>query len=144
MTTIITKKKRVGPQAGFTIPMKVVKSLSPLDELAKALKGPSATAAPLPENTPFSTQHLNTFKETFTLQKGGTTDDDGIFTKLGVEVMTRYSNGWRAGVRDLELERQYPELTGSFYDVRADPDYARRWADDQPDPAPAVKLTIKG
>jgi hypothetical protein len=58
-----------------------------------------------------------------------TTDDDGMFTALGQDVLTRYANAWMKDTRDLELERQYPDLSGSFYDVRADSDYARRWAD---------------
>ena len=56
-------------------------------------------------------------------------DEDGFFTSTGVKVITAYANAWMQGVRDLEAERMYPEMTGPFYDVRADSDFARRWAD---------------
>lgn len=68
-----------------------------------------------------------------------TTDDEGLFTPLGIDVLTRYSDAWLAGTRDLELERQYPDLVGSFYDVRSDSDYARRWASE---PAMQKALTL--
>lgn len=68
----------------------------------------------------------------FTLSKAqaALTDADGMFTALAAEKLTAYANAWLKGARDLVLERQYAELAGSFYDIRVDSDYARRWADD--------------
>lgn len=57
-------------------------------------------------------------------------DDEGMFTSTGIAALTAYSNAWLQGNRSLELEREHPALTGPFYDIRSDPDYARRWADD--------------
>lgn len=65
-----------------------------------------------------------------TIPKDPVEDEDGLFTSTGVAALTAYSNAWLQGVRDLEMERTYPDLAGPFYDVRSDPDYARRWADD--------------
>lgn len=67
----------------------------------------------------------------FTIQKSeAVVDDDGMFTTQGMALLTQYANEWVRGSRNLDLERANPDLVGSFYDIRSDPDYARRWADD--------------
>lgn len=99
----------------------------------------------------------------FTLAKAqaALTDADGMFTALAATKLTAYANAWLKGTRDLVLERTYAELAGSFYDIRVDSDYARRWADDDalvltksledalqkaglPKPTPKPKLVITG
>jgi hypothetical protein len=69
-----------------------------------------------------------------------TTDDDGMFTSIGQEIMVNYATAWMRGYRDLILERSYPDLTGSFYDVRSDVAYARRWVEE--DALVTTKLVI--
>jgi len=56
-------------------------------------------------------------------------NDDGEFTTQGLAAMTRYANAWLRGSRDLGIERAWPDLAGTFYDLRANSDYARRYAD---------------
>ena len=65
----------------------------------------------------------------FTLAKAGAVEnDDGTFTPKGMQVMHRYARAWVDGRRDLELEREYPQLAGPFYDVRADAELASEHA----------------
>jgi hypothetical protein len=54
-------------------------------------------------------------------------DEDGVFTTLGVQVVSTYATMWLHGTRNLEFERKYPELSGTFYDIRANSDMAYRW-----------------
>lgn len=55
-------------------------------------------------------------------------DPDGVLTRRGMQVAHAYAKTWLDGKRDLEMERQYPELAGLFYDIRADSDLARTHA----------------
>ena len=67
------------------------------------------------------------------LQKSAAVEDeDGALTPTGMAVAERYARRWVAdGVRDLEVERQYPTLAGLFYDIRSDPDLAREHASEE-------------
>lgn len=63
------------------------------------------------------------------LEKAGAVEDeDGVLTQLGMSVAERYARKWVRGDRDVELEREYPDLQGLFYDIRLDPALARRHA----------------
>lgn len=64
------------------------------------------------------------------LKKAQPTEDaDGVLTRFGMQIAQRYASQWVAnGTRDLELEREHPELVGLFYDIRADSDLAREHA----------------
>ncbi len=56
--------------------------------------------------------------------------EDGVLTKLGQTIVVQYAKRWVEGsVRDLTLERQYPDLAGVFYDLRADPFLATSWVE---------------
>lgn len=58
-----------------------------------------------------------------------TEDEDGALTELGMMVAEKYAQRWvERAERDLNLERQHPELTGLFYDIRADAELAIRHA----------------
>lgn len=54
---------------------------------------------------------------------------DGELTKLGMVIANSYATKWVTGfVRDLNLERMYPQLAGLFADIRTDPEYAQSHA----------------
>jgi predicted ABC-type ATPase len=56
-------------------------------------------------------------------------DEDGVLTPAGMAVAQTYATDWTAnGVRDLEMERKYPQLVGLFYDIRNDAELAREHA----------------
>lgn len=55
-------------------------------------------------------------------------NDDGLLTRLGMKVANQYAKDWLRGIRNLELERQYGELAGLFYDIRIDSELARNHA----------------
>lgn len=58
-----------------------------------------------------------------------TENGEGLLTSLGMRIAHAYAAKWvNANVRDLALERAYPELSGLFYDIRVDPDLAREHA----------------
>jgi len=58
-----------------------------------------------------------------------TEDEDGVLTAKGMEVAHQYAKAWvERSVRNLGIERQYPELSGLFYDIRIDAELARRHA----------------
>lgn len=55
--------------------------------------------------------------------------EDGVLTNLGMRIAHEYASAWvQRGVRNLELERKYPELVGLFYDIRIDATLAREHA----------------
>lgn len=57
--------------------------------------------------------------------------EDGLLTTLGQQVAKRYAKRWVfESVRDLQMEREYPELVGLFYDIRVDPSLANVHATD--------------
>lgn len=64
--------------------------------------------------------------------KGGGMMPDGIeVSPKGIEVLASYAARWiHQGERDLEIERDHPELDGVFYDIRSDLDLANRYAPD--------------
>jgi hypothetical protein len=106
-----------GPGAGFPLKMENLK---------------------IPEFVTYDAGHISMWKN---LQKGAgvnlvvgsemtkVEDADGILTKLGMEVAHKYASKWvRAGARDLDIERQFPDLAGLFYDIRSDADLARMHA----------------
>ena len=68
--------------------------------------------------------------ETFVLEKAlTTTKDDGMLTDHGMMVAEKYAQVWvGTSSRNLETEREYPELAGLFYDIRTDPELARTHA----------------
>lgn len=48
-------------------------------------------------------------------------DADGMLTRRGMEVAHRYAKLWvDESKRDLNLEREFPEMAGLFYDIRTD------------------------
>lgn len=54
---------------------------------------------------------------------------DGELTRRGMDIAHEYARAWiDRNVRDLNLERTYPELEGLFYDIRVDPALAREHA----------------
>lgn len=54
---------------------------------------------------------------------------DGELTRRGMDIAHEYARAWiDRNIRDLNLERMYPELEGVFYDIRVDPTYAREHA----------------
>lgn len=57
-----------------------------------------------------------------------TESEEGVLTKLGMQVAHEYATEWVRGVRNLELERKHPELSGLFYDIRIDTKLAREHA----------------
>lgn len=63
-------------------------------------------------------------------QPGPTQDEDGMFTELGMEIVSQYAKEWLKGTRVFALEQKYPDLTGAFYDVRTDEDIAIRYGSD--------------
>ena len=64
-----------------------------------------------------------------TLQKSNAVlDGDGVLTDLGVRVAEQYARAWIAGARRLDLERQYEDLVGLFYDIRSDAKLAQEHA----------------
>jgi len=54
--------------------------------------------------------------------------EEGVLTKLGMKVAHQYAVDWVRGNRNLELEREYPELSGLFFDIRIDTELAREHA----------------
>lgn len=54
--------------------------------------------------------------------------NDGLLTNLGMQIAHKYAVSWVKGVRNLELERRYPQLVGLFYDIRVDSELARTHA----------------
>jgi hypothetical protein len=57
-------------------------------------------------------------------------DDFGVLTKKGIAVVRKYASRWvKDSKRDLDMERQYPDLAGLFYDIRSDAALARRYTD---------------
>lgn len=62
------------------------------------------------------------------IKAGEVEDKDGVLTKLGMAVAERYARAWMIGKRDVDLEREFPDLAGLFYDIRVDSDLARRHA----------------
>ncbi len=66
---------------------------------------------------------------TIDLQKAVRTETaDGRLTKVGQRVAAQYAQAWLRGQRNLELERQYPDLSGLFYDLRTDVKLCRLYA----------------
>ena len=63
-------------------------------------------------------------------QKACATEDaEGLLTPLGMKLAHRYARKWvEESKRDLELEREHPELLGLFWDIRTDPELAREHA----------------
>lgn len=56
-------------------------------------------------------------------------DADGVLTKKGMEVAHEYAAAWTSRhYRSVDIERQYPELVGLFYDIRHDPELAAEHA----------------
>ena len=56
-------------------------------------------------------------------------DKDGVLTQRGMETAQKYAAQWvHYRYRDVQLERQFPELVGLFYDIRMDPALARQHA----------------
>ena len=54
---------------------------------------------------------------------------DGELTKYGLNVAHTYAKKWcRNFTRDLDLERQFPEMEGVFQDIRVDMEYAANHA----------------
>jgi hypothetical protein len=63
------------------------------------------------------------------LQKANPTqDEDGVLTRLGMILCQKYAQKWLKGERDVDAERQYPDLVPAFYDIRHDAEYARQHA----------------
>jgi hypothetical protein len=63
------------------------------------------------------------------LSKGAVLEDEeGLLTPAGMKVAESYAKKWLLGVRDMELERQYPSLVGLFSDIRVDSELARMHA----------------
>ena len=55
--------------------------------------------------------------------------EEGVLTKLGMKIAHQYASTWvNQGMRDLSLERKYPDLAGLFYDIRIDAELAREHA----------------
>ena len=67
--------------------------------------------------------------EQFIIKAEPTEDNDGVLTSLGMRVVSEYARDHVAGKRNMKLEREYPELGGSFYDIRIDAALARRYAE---------------
>lgn len=58
-------------------------------------------------------------------------DNEGVLTAFGQKVLTKYAKTWvERGMRDLDLERAYPDLDLLFYDIRSDPELARAQAEE--------------
>lgn len=57
-----------------------------------------------------------------------TESEEGVLTRLGMQVAHQYAIDWVKGVRNLELERKHSELSGLFYDIRIDAKLAREHA----------------
>ena len=80
----------------------------------------------------------------FTLQKAQanpTETPDGELTRRGMDLAHAYAVKWiERNVRDLQAERDYPELAGLFYDIRVDTALAREHA--IPFDAPKTKLVV--
>ena len=84
-------------------------------------------------------------KYVMTPQTEKTEDADGLLTKRGMAVAHEYAVGWvTRSIRNLNLEREHPELLGLFYDIRADPGYASQHAvvanANIPRPTPVIPL----
>lgn len=74
---------------------------------------------------------------------------DGLFvgeliTDAGVKALSLYASSWIRGERNLDVERAFPGLAEEFYAVRADSDYALRFADPIPQPAPPPAVYVPG
>lgn len=54
--------------------------------------------------------------------------EDGILTERGLSIAHDYAVDWLQARRNLELERENPELQGLFFDIRSDPELARTHA----------------
>ena len=67
------------------------------------------------------------------LLKGEPTEDaEGFLTERGIAVATEYARAWVVeGARYLKLERDHPELGGTFFDIRTDSELAHRYAEDE-------------
>lgn len=57
-----------------------------------------------------------------------TEDEDGVLTEYGMEIAHDYARGFLAGNPRRDLEENYPELRGLFYDIRHDPNLAKEHA----------------
>jgi len=58
-----------------------------------------------------------------------TETEEGLLTPFGMKLAHAYARKWvEENARDLSLEREYPELSGLFYDIRVDPGLAREHA----------------
>jgi hypothetical protein len=80
-----------------------------------------------------------------TIKSHATENPDGTLTRYGMERVHLYAVKWvEHAVRDLTLEREFPELTGSFYDVRASPSYAREQAIPFDDIEPVFAIPFVG
>jgi chloramphenicol 3-O-phosphotransferase len=56
-------------------------------------------------------------------------DADGVLTRAGMDVAHQYALQWRTKqTRNVQLEAQYPELIGLFYDIRNDAELAAEHA----------------
>lgn len=65
-------------------------------------------------------KHVVDLKKAVTVE-----NDEGELTKMGMQIAHKYAAQWCNGfIRDLNLERQYPELGGLFCDIRTDPELA--------------------
>ncbi len=60
------------------------------------------------------------------LEKAKPTEtEDGELTEFGMKVLHAYALRYvKTFERDLVIERRFPELAGTFQDVRTDPEYA--------------------
>lgn len=74
---------------------------------------------------------------------------DGLFagvqlTDAGIKALSLYATSWTRGERNLDVERAFPGLADEFYSVRADSEYALRFADPPPVPAPPPPVFVPG
>jgi len=77
----------------------------------------------------------------YTISK--TETPDGELTPHGMEIAHQYAVSWvRGNSRNLELERQCPELEGLFYDIRLDSGLAREHAIRSSSKTPEPKTVI--
>lgn len=65
------------------------------------------------------------------ISKSQLEDEDGLLTPAGMKVAEEYAKQWLEGVRDVGMEKTYPDLLGLFSDIRVDPDLARMHAEEE-------------
>ena len=65
----------------------------------------------------------------FLIKGDALTDDDGMLTAGGIKVAEAYAKRWvRENIRDLDVERQHPDLEGFLYALRTDTELAEAYA----------------